>query len=174
MPNLMNIANSEAQDAIVTFGRDMSVAESTTMTITENGTYDVRKKAQVIVEVDANPNYVETTTGTANKLEAPEGLDVDITAGDATAYLRLDLSALSLPNIYGPLWLNGGAYALAQFWAGANLADCLGFDIEWAVSDGTVQSAKGLMAGNLTDMSAYLAAVPYELTIYHHKMPEEP
>lgn len=167
------MAQTEAQSNIVTFGRDLQTVTPTTLEITENGEYDVRYYAKVDVNVEGNPNYKEVLTGTANKLELPDGLNVDIGAGDATAYLSLDLSALSLPNIYGPLWINGGAYALAQFWAGASLANCLGFDIEWAVADGTAQSAKALMAGNLTDMSAYLAAIPYELTVYHHKMPED-
>lgn len=172
------MASADAQSNVVTFGRDMSMAEPTTMTITENGTYDVRKKATVIVDIDANPNYKEVLTGTANKLEAPDGLANDIGNGDATAYIKLDVSALGLPvsSLQGPLQASGSSskYVFSQFVAGANLAASLGFDIEWSKSDGTGQSAKGLMGGNLTDMSAYLAAVPYELTIYHHKMPEEP
>lgn len=176
MPNLMNIANAEAQDAIVTFGRDMSVAESTTMTITENGTYDVRKKAQVIVEVEGNPNYKETFTGKSDKLEAYEGFHDDLVAGNASAYIKIDVTPLQMGQNYIDGWLYSYAnqnYFLLAGLIGSTVAASKLVNILWNYSTGDCGNAVAMTGGQIMDLTAYMSMLDYTLTVYHHPMPED-
>ena len=176
MPNLMNIANAEAQDAIVTFGRDMSVAESTTMTITENGTYDVRKKATVIVEVEGNPNHKEVRTGKSNVLDMSAQEVSDLANGNISAFISIDISPLQMGVDVLNAWLssfglfidlNGGAINSSV--ALANI-----INIVWDGDNGACTKAEALTGGNVMDLSAYMSMLDYTLTVYHHPMPEEP
>lgn len=172
MPNLMNIANSEAQDAIVTFGRDMSVAESTTMTITENGTYDVRKKATVIVEVEGNPNHKETKTGTCNSFVLPEGFVAGMQTGDASMTLMIDLTTMGFGEI--PFAVLAVSDAMMASFCGitGTLDESYAITFLW-YNDGSLQMANALMGGTITDLSSSASTIGYTATLYYHTMPEE-
>lgn len=170
------MAQTEAQSNIVTFGRDLQTVTPTTLEITENGEYDVRYYAKVDVNVEGNPNYKEVLTGKANELEISEETAQELLNGDANAEIVIDTSPLQMgiTSIEGPLLcVNSIAYTMMFADLKETVAECNCYQIGWAISDGTAYAARGLMGGNILDMTAYLSLLDYTLTIYHHKMPEE-
>ena len=168
------ISNTEAEPNIVKFGRDRS-PNTTTLQITENGEYDVRNYLKADVNVEGNPNYKETLTGTANALQISEETATELSSGeDASAFIMIDTSALQMgiPYISGPLIKNGIYWCMTYAEVKSTVAECNCYDIRWSILDGSISSAKGLMGGNILDMSPYMSLLPYVLKIYHHKMPE--
>lgn len=171
------MAQSEAQSNIVTFGRDRQVANPLTIEITENGEYNVSLYTKAVVDVPGTVNTKEVLTGTANKLEIPAETLAELQSNDANAFIEIDMSSLPLgiSSISGPVYFPGSYYTLTYLGTSdGTLANAQGYDVRWSTTDGSVGSAYALMGGNLTDMSTYMSMFPYQLTIYHHPMPEEP
>lgn len=174
--NTMNLGQTEAETRIVKFGRDRQ--NPTTITITENGEYDVRDYFRAVVNVQGgggggdNPNTKEIVTGYCSSIPITEELLSEIASGDASALITIDLSALGQGEFTFPLVPQTG-FALASVAAlGSSVAESMALYVTWQ-SDGSLSDAKVLTMGNIMDLSAFFGNYEYSMVIYHHPMPEE-
>lgn len=146
------------------------------LVVSENGTYTpdpgVDGFDEVVVDVDVNPNYVETISGT---LGNPWGnadrawLKSAVSGNEASAMMIVDGTAIGMQSITVLMSPTGSPSVL--WFSASNYSEqfqtiCLG----WNTESGALNVAVALINGTTVDLSTHATAVHTTLTIIHHPM----
>lgn len=146
---------------------------SGSLSITENGTYDVTQKVSAVVNVPTggNPNYVETIEGT---MASPFGehtvtelmAGIDDNSMSVTLQISLQGHTVVLP---------GAILGYLRFSLAIEPDNTAGWQNVAEVSyynNGNIYNALYDERGNITDLKPMASSISTVLTIIHHPLPE--
>lgn len=124
---------------------------------------------------EGNPNYVHTVTGVVSSPWGsvnPAALHQSVIAGDASASLDIDATALGYGHIYIQMsQFRSNAIAFSGIsTAGLSVDNWLAIALSYGL-DGVLDIALLLQGGTVTAMNQYAPSLSTVLTINHHPLP---